>query len=317
MNDDLMIEVSNLTKRYAGHTAVSDISFTVGRGEIVGLLGSNGAGKSTTMRILSCYLPASAGTARVAGFDVFTQADEVRRRIGYMPENNPLHPEMRVREYLKFRARLKGLSWKRSRERVEIVMEQCGLTEVTRKIIGQLSKGFRQRVGLADALVHEPELIILDEPTIGLDPKQIRSVRQLIKDLGRSHTVLISTHILPEVEMTCGRVVILHEGRILAADTPENLQKIMSTNSQVIAEIAAPRSELEACWEQVAEIEYFDLSPAEGEFLRCALTPRDGIDLRPGSLRPGPRTRLGVAELTAAVYVGGYLRARDPAGRGG
>jgi ABC-2 type transport system ATP-binding protein len=281
MNDGLMIEVSHLTKRYAGHTAVSDISFAVGRGEIVGLLGSNGAGKSTTMRILSCYLPASAGTVRVAGFDVFTQADEVRRRIGYMPENNPLHPEMRVREYLKFRARLKGLSGKRTRERVDIVLGQCGLTEVTRKIIGQLSKGFRQRVGLADALVHEPELIILDEPTIGLDPKQIRSVRQLIKDLGRNHTVLISTHILPEVEMTCGRVLILHEGRILAADTPENLQKLMSSNSQVIAEIAAPRSELESCWERVAEVEYFDLSPAEGEFVRCALTPRDGIDLRP------------------------------------
>jgi len=211
MNDGLMIEVSNLTKRYAGHTAVSDISFTVGRGEIVGLLGSNGAGKSTTMRILSCFMPATSGTVRVAGFDVFTQADEVRRRIGYMPENNPLYPEMRVREYLKFRARLKGLVRKRLRERVDIVMEQCSLTNVSRKIIGQLSKGYRQRVGLGDALVHEPELIILDEPTIGLDPKQIRSVRQLIKDLGRSHTVLISTHILPEVEMMCSRVLILHE----------------------------------------------------------------------------------------------------------
>jgi ABC-2 type transport system ATP-binding protein len=276
-----MIEVSNLTKRYTGHTAVSGISFTVGKGEIVGLLGSNGAGKSTTMRILSCYLPATSGTVRVAGFDVFTEADEVRRRIGYMPENNPLHPEMRVREYLKFRARLKGLTQKRSRERVDVVTEQCGLTDVSRKIIGHLSKGYRQRVGLADALVHEPELIILDEPTIGLDPKQIRSVRQLIKDLGRQHTVLISTHILPEVEMTCNRVVILHAGRILAADTPENLQKTMSGKSQVIAEIAAPRGDLETCWEEMGEIEHFDLSPSEGEFLRCALTPRDGIDLRP------------------------------------
>ncbi len=276
-----MIEVSNLTKRYAGHTAVRDISFTVGKGEIVGLLGSNGAGKSTTMRILSCFLPATSGTVRVAGFDVFTESDEVRRRIGYMPENNPLHPEMRVREYLKFRARLKGLPRKRSRERVDVVMEQCGLKDVSRKIIGQLSKGYRQRVGLADALVHEPELIILDEPTIGLDPKQIRSVRQLIKDLARNHTVLISTHILPEVEMTCNRVVILHEGRILAADTPENLQKIMSSNSQVIAEIAAPRADLETCWQEMGEVEHYDLSPSEGEFLRCALTPRNGIDLRP------------------------------------
>ncbi len=180
-----MIEVSNLTKRYAGRTAVDDISFTVARGEIVGLLGPNGAGKSTTMRVLSGFMPATSGTVRVAGFDVFHDSDEVRRRIGYMPENNPLYPEMRVREYLKFRARLKGLGWRRSRERVTTVMEQCGLTDVGRRVIGQLSKGYRQRVGLADALVHEPELIILDEPTIGLDPHQIRSVRALIKSLAR------------------------------------------------------------------------------------------------------------------------------------
>src|SRR5881397_3333194 len=227
MSDGLIIEVENLTKRYAGHAAVDRITFTVQRGEIVGFLGPNGAGKSTTMRILACYLPATYGTARVAGFDVFTQADEVRRRIGYMPENNPLHLDMRVREYLKFRARLKGLGIGRSRERAEAVMQQCGLTEVRRKIIGQLSKGYRQRVGLADALVHEPELIILDEPTVGLDPHQIRSARQLIKDLGRHHTVLISTHNLFEVEMTCNRVLMLHEGKILAADTTQNLQNIM------------------------------------------------------------------------------------------
>src|SRR5882672_1015783 len=233
-----MIEVSNLTKRYAGRTAVDDISFTVARGEIVGLLGPNGAGKSTTMRVLSGFMPATSGTVRVAGFDVFHDSDEVRRRIGYLPENNPLHPEMRVREYLKFRARLKGLGWSKSRERVKTVMEQCGLTDVGRRVIGQLSKGYKQRVGLADALVHEPELIILDEPTIGLDPHQIRSVRQLIKDLACDHTVLISTHILSEVEMTCNRVLIMHQGKILAADTPQNLQNIMSDGGQVIAEIA-------------------------------------------------------------------------------
>jgi ABC-2 type transport system ATP-binding protein len=281
MSDGLIIEVENLTKRYAGHAAVDGIAFTVERGEIVGFLGPNGAGKSTTMRILACYLPATYGTARVAGFDVFTQADDVRRRIGYMPENNPLHLDMRVREYLKFRARLKGLGIRRSRERVEAVMQQCGLTEVRRKIIGHLSKGYRQRVGLADALVHEPELIILDEPTIGLDPHQVRSVRQLIKDLGRHHTVLISTHILFEVEMTCNRVLIMHEGKILAADTTQNLQNIMSDGGQVIAEIAAPVAELRACWEQMGEIEHFDIAPSEGEYLRCALTPRAGLDLRP------------------------------------
>jgi ABC-2 type transport system ATP-binding protein len=276
-----MIEVANLTKRYAGRTAVSNISFTVGRGEIVGLLGPNGAGKSTTMRILSCYLPATSGTVQVAGLDVFRHSEEVRRRIGYMPENNPLHFDMRVREYLKFRARLKGLTHKRSRERVDFVLEQCSLTDVSHRIVGQLSKGYRQRVGLADALVHEPELIILDEPTIGLDPNQIRAVRQLIKGLANAHTVLISTHILPEAEMTCNRMVIMYQGTILAADTPENLQQSMSGKSQVMAEIEAPLEELQACWAEVPEVERYDVCACDGKYFRCALTPQNGLDLRP------------------------------------
>jgi ABC-2 type transport system ATP-binding protein len=275
-----MIEVSNLTKRYAGRTAVGDISFTVARGEIVGLLGPNGAGKSTTMRILSCFMPATSGTVRVAGFDVFYDSIEVRRRIGFMPENNPLYPEMRVREYLKFRARLKGLGWKKSRLRVDTVMEQCGLTDVRRRIIGQLSKGYKQRVGLADALVHEPDLIILDEPTIGLDPHQIRSVRQLIKSLAQKHTVLISTHILPEAEMMCSRMLIMFGGKILAADTPENLQRLMAGGSQVVAEIAASAAELTEIFSQLPAVQNFNVSASDGQFQRCALTPRDGFDLR-------------------------------------
>jgi ABC-2 type transport system ATP-binding protein len=276
-----MIEVSNLTKRYAGRTAVDDISFTVARGEIVGLLGPNGAGKSTTMRVLSGFMPATSGTVKVAGFDVFHDSEETRRRIGYMPENNPLYQEMRVREYLKFRARLKGLGWRKSRERVSTVMEQCSLTDVGRRVIGQLSKGYKQRVGLADALVHEPELIILDEPTIGLDPQQIRSVRALIKSLAGKHTVLISTHILPEVEMMCGRVLIMLGGRVLASDTPENLQLRMAGGSQIIAEIAAPENALRAAWDNMPEIEQFDISPTDGNYFRCAITPRPGWDLRP------------------------------------
>jgi ABC-2 type transport system ATP-binding protein len=281
MTNDIMIEVTDLTKRYAGKTAVENVSFTVARGEIVALLGPNGAGKSTTMRILSCFLPATSGVARVAGFDVAACADEVRRRIGYMPENNPLHLDMRVREYLKFRARLKGLSPSRARDRVECVLSQCGLTDAARRIIGQLSKGFRQRVGLADALVHEPDLIILDEPTIGLDPSQIRSVRQLIKDLAGRHTVLLSSHILPEVELTCNRVLIMREGKILADDTPENLQRGLGHHRQVIAEIAAPAAELRNCWEQMAEIAEYDIAAAEGEYHRCCLTAVNGGDLRP------------------------------------
>ena len=297
-----MIEVSNLTKRYAGRTAVDDISFTVERGEIVGLLGPNGAGKSTTMRVLSGFMPATSGTVRVAGFEVFYDSEEARRRIGYMPENNPLHPEMRVREYLKFRARLKGLGWGRSRERVTTVMEQCGLTDVGRRVIGQLSKGYRQRVGLADALVHDPELIILDEPTIGLDPHQIRAVRALIKNLGGQHTVLISTHILPEVEMMCGRVLIMLGGRVLASDTPENLQRRMAGGSQIIAEIAAPIEALNAAWETLPEVEQFDVSAADGEFFRCALTPRDGLDLRPQIAALACQHGWGLRELTRSRH---------------
>ena len=276
-----MIEVSELTKRYPGRTAVNGISFTVARGEIVGFLGPNGAGKSTTMRMLSSFLPGTSGTARIAGYDVFHQPDEVRRRIGYMPENNPLHLDMRVREFLKFRARLKGLGWRRSRSRVDTVLEQCGLTEVQRRIVGQLSKGYRQRVGLADALVHEPDLIMLDEPTIGLDPHQIRAVRALIKDLARKHTVLLSTHILSEVEMTCSRVLILNRGEIIAADTTANLEKRLSLDGGVVAEIAAPESVLKEAFRDLADMVRLDVEALDGDFHRLTLTPKAGVDLRP------------------------------------
>jgi ABC-2 type transport system ATP-binding protein len=302
MRNDLIIDVANLTKRYAGHTAVSNISFSVKRGEIVGLLGPNGAGKSTTMRILSCFLPATSGTVRVAGMDVFKESDEVRRCIGYMPENNPLHTDMRVREYLKFRARLKGLSRKRSRERVDIVLEQCNLTDVTKRIIGHLSKGYRQRVGLADSLVHEPELIILDEPTIGLDPTQIRSVRQLIRSLAENHTVLISTHILPEAEMTCNRVLILYEGKVLAADTPENLQRQLRQDSKIVAEIAAPQADLEQCWAESTEIEHHSVEAIDGAYCRCSVTPRDGQDLRPWIFDTARAKGWALRELTRSRH---------------
>jgi ABC-2 type transport system ATP-binding protein len=302
MNPEPMIEVSHLTKRYAAHTAVDDITFTVGRGEIVGLLGPNGAGKSTTMRILSCFMPASSGMVRVAGLDVFRDSLEVRRRIGFMPENNPLHLEMRVREYLKFRARIKGLSRARSRDRADMVLDQCGLTGVTDRIIGTLSKGYRQRVGIADALIHEPELIILDEPTIGLDPHQIRSVRELIKGLAQKHTVLISTHILPEVEMTCSRVLIMFEGRILAADSTENLHHRMSSSSQVIAEIAAPQARLHELLSRIPEIETFDITHVDGAFLRCALTPGVEVDLRPALFQLARENGWPLRELTRSRH---------------
>jgi len=218
-----MIKVENLTKRYAGQAAIQDLNFEVGQGEIMGFLGPNGAGKTTTMRILSSFMPPTSGRATVAGFDVFEQSLQSRAHLGYMPENVPLYNDMRVTEYLDYRAALKAVPHRRIAERVGDVKELCGLKEVEKKVIGTLSKGYRQRVGLADALLHEPDLLILDEPTIGLDPNQIRQVRELIKNLGKQHTILLSTHILPEVEMTCSRVIIIHKGRIEACDTPENL----------------------------------------------------------------------------------------------
>ncbi len=231
-----MIKVENLTKRYAGHTAIRDLSFEVGKGEIMGFLGPNGAGKSTTMRILSSFMPPTSGRASIAGFDIFEQSLQARARLGYMPENVPLYNDMRVNEYLNYRAALKGVPHRRIAERVGDVKELCGLREVEKKLIGTLSKGYRQRVGLADALVHEPELLILDEPTIGLDPNQIRQVRELIRNLGKQHTILLSTHILPEVEMTCSRVIIINRGRIEACDTPENLLGQIRTAGGVTVE---------------------------------------------------------------------------------
>jgi ABC-2 type transport system ATP-binding protein len=220
-----MIKVEHLTKKYGTFTAVNDISFEVDKGEIVGFLGPNGAGKSTTMKILTSYLPATSGRASIAGFDVFEQSIEARKRMGYLPENTPLYPDMKVGEYLRYRAALKGVPRSKMRERVGDVLALCHLTDREKQLIGSLSKGYRQRVGLADALVHDPEMLILDEPTIGLDPNQIRTVRELIKNLAHKRTVLISTHILPEVEIMCSRVIVIHKGRIRATDTAENLLK--------------------------------------------------------------------------------------------
>ncbi len=268
-----MIKVAHLTKQFAGCVAVDDVSFEVGRGEIVGFLGPNGAGKTTTMRILSCYLPATSGTVTIGGYNVFTDSLEVRRRIGYMPENVPLYPEMRVDEYLDFRARLKGVAREWRRKRVDEVKELCGLKDVGRRIIGQLSKGYRQRVGLAESLVHDPELLILDEPTIGLDPNQIRQVRELIKDLAQRHTILLSTHILSEVEMTCQRVLIINRGRIVASDSPENLRGLMRGSARIVAELQGPRESIAEKLGAIAGISRVTAAEADGwgQFvLECA-----------------------------------------------
>jgi len=241
-----MIKVEQLTKKYGSVTAVDGIGFSVEKGEIVGFLGPNGAGKSTTMKMLAGFLPPTSGTASVAGRDVFRESLRAREHIGYMPENVPLYPDMRVSEYLRYRGALKGIPGRRLKERVGDVLELCGLDDVDRKIIGRLSKGYRQRVGLADAMIHEPDLLILDEPTIGLDPNQIRQVRDLIRNLKRHHTILLSTHILPEVEMLCSRVIIINKGRIEAMDSPQNLRARLGAAGQVFLDARVPDAKLAA-----------------------------------------------------------------------
>ncbi len=218
-----MIEVQHLTKRYGRVTAVEDVSFRVERGEILGFLGPNGAGKTTTMRVLTGYMPPTEGRAIVAGFDVFDQPIEAKRRTGYLPETPPLYPDMSVLEYLEFVAKVKGVPPAGRRDRIRQVMERTRITDVANRLCANLSKGYKQRVGLAQAIIHNPDVLILDEPTAGLDPKQIIETRQLIKELAGNHTIILSTHILPEVSQTCQRVVIINKGRVVAIDTPENL----------------------------------------------------------------------------------------------
>ncbi|MFQ5511886.1 MAG: ATP-binding cassette domain-containing protein [Candidatus Krumholzibacteriia bacterium] len=223
-----MIDVRNLSKHYGQHRAVSQISFRAKKGEILGFLGPNGAGKTTTMRMLTCYLPPTAGSARVAGYDVMEQSLEVRRRIGYLPENVPLYGDLRVTGYLDFVARLKGMPRKTRSGRIGQVMQECGISQVRHRQVGQLSRGYRQRVGLAQALVNNPEVLILDEPTVGLDPRQIIEIRELIRNLAGERTIILSTHILPEVSLLCDRVIIIDRGKLVAVDRPENLKSRLS-----------------------------------------------------------------------------------------
>ena len=276
-----MIEVENLSKTYSGFRAVQGISFHVNKGEIVGFLGPNGAGKSTTMRVLAGYLPPTDGKIRIAGYDVVTDSIEVRKRIGYMPENVPLYSDMRVNEFLRFRAELKRVPRRKVKDRVEIVKQLASLKDVENKIIGTLSKGYRQRVGLADAMVHDPDLLILDEPTIGLDPNQIRAVRDLIKDLGQHHTILLSTHILSEVELTCGRVLVINRGRIEASDTPANLTKLVRGGGSIVLEVKAAGSDVVARMKELPDVEDVEiLLPADGAWTHVKIFAKPGLDIR-------------------------------------
>jgi gliding motility-associated transport system ATP-binding protein len=240
-----MITVKELTKKYARNTAVDHISFEIQKGQIVGFLGPNGAGKTTTMRMLTCFMPPSSGTATVAGFDVLEEPMEVKKRIGYLPETPPVYPEMRTGEYLEFVGRLKGLRKPELAKRVDYVCERCAVADVREKLIGKLSKGYRQRVGLAQAIIHNPDVLILDEPTAGLDPKQINETRDLIKGLAGDHTIILSTHILPEVEQTCEQVIIINKGKVIATDSVNNLQSRARGAESVVVEVGSRNGDLD------------------------------------------------------------------------
>lgn len=265
-----MIKVEGLTKRYARNVAVDNISFEVEKGQIVGFLGPNGAGKTTTMRVLTCFLPPTAGTAQVAGFDVLESPLEVKKRIGYLPETPPLYTEMEVIEYLEFVARLKGIPANERKRRVDESMEKCSVADVRDKLIGKLSKGYRQRVGLAQAIMHNPDVLVLDEPTAGLDPKQRNETRDLIKKLAGDHTIILSTHILPEVESTCERVIIISKGKLVATDTVANLTNRLRGSETVLVEVSGRDGGVDP-----AAVQH-KLEQVPGVSGVAALDPRDG-----------------------------------------
>lgn len=293
-----MIKVKQLTKCYGAVRAVNAIDFEVGKGEIVGFLGPNGAGKSTTMKMLAGFLPPTSGHAEVAGCDVFRESLRAREHIGYLPENVPLYPDMRVREFLRYRAALKGVPGRRMNERVGDMLELCALEEVEKKIIGRLSKGYRQRVGLADAMIHDPDILILDEPTIGLDPNQIRLVRDLIRNLKRHHTILLSTHILPEVEMLCSRVIIINKGRIEALDTPQNLRARLGLSGHIIFDARVP--DVRAAALEIRQIDGIESlsTRADGDWVIFSIRTRSGTDAREAIYDHAVRQKWAVRELS-------------------
>ncbi|MBI3966006.1 MAG: ABC transporter ATP-binding protein [Chloroflexi bacterium] len=274
-----MIEVKNLTKYYGARRAIEDISFQLAKGEILGLLGPNGAGKTTTMRILTGFMPPTSGTATLAGFDVTTDSIEVRKRLGYLPETVPLYPELTVRQYLNFHGKIKGLDAKRRRTRIEYVATACHVDNVIDTIISKLSRGYRQRVGLAQALIHDPPVLILDEPTVGLDPRQIIETRSLIKGLGGNHSIILSTHILPEVAMTCSRVVIINDGRVVAEDTPDGLTRRLQGAEMVELDVRGPAEQIVAAFRKLDSVANVAVTSVDGRS-RYTVQSAEGRDVR-------------------------------------
>jgi ABC-2 type transport system ATP-binding protein len=293
-----MIEVEQLSKTYGPIRAIEDVSFVVEKGEILGFLGPNGAGKSTTMRILTCFMPPTSGTARIAGYDIFADSLQVRRRLGYVPENAPLYTDMPVVSFLKFAAEVKGLSRRERLRQVGQVMDDCGIKDVQHRYIDKLSKGYRQRVALAQALLGNPDVLILDEPTIGLDPRQIIDIRQLIKGLAGQKTVILSTHILPEVSMTCQRVIIINRGRLVAVDTPENLTTKLQTSSRLLVRVEGPATEVVRALGAVAGVQTVkEDGSGPGHVVTCIIESKKDRDVRKDVAATVVRQNWGLLEL--------------------
>ena len=274
-----MIEVKNLSKKFGNIVAVNGVSFTVNKGEVVGLLGPNGAGKTTTMRIVTCYLPATSGTALVAGFDVFENSLEVRKRVGYLPENAPLYLDMPVLDFLQFISAIRGIPKQETKSRIRKMVEVCGLESVINRDIGELSKGFRQRVGLAQSLIHDPETLILDEPTVGLDPTQIIEIRELIKEIGKEKTVILSSHILPEVSATCNRIIIIHKGEIVGSGTPDEMAQSSKKSEIIHITIKGPLEDIQRQLNGIPEVKEFKVASRDDGVNSFEIKSELGVDL--------------------------------------
>ncbi len=295
-----MIDVKGLTRYYGEKRAISDVTFHVNKGEVVGLLGPNAAGKTTTMRILTCYMPPTSGSATVGGYDIFDQSMEVRKIIGYLPENPPLYTDMVVTDYLTFVSKLKGVEKDRIAKEVDAVIEKTNIGDVRHRIIGKLSKGFKQRVGLAQALLNNPKIVILDEPTVGLDPKQIIEIRQLIKGLSGEHTVILSSHILPEIEQTCERVVIINEGRVVAEDTVQNLTNRMRGVQRIILQVEGSEDGIRSALQPLADIQKLEVQPKEQEVKEVIIeSPKD---IRKDLAKAIVGSGLGLLELSTERF---------------
>ncbi|APF18033.1 ABC transporter ATP-binding protein [Caldithrix abyssi] len=295
-----MIDVKGLTRYYGEKRAISDVTFHVNKGEVLGLLGPNAAGKTTTMRILTCYMPPTSGSATVGGYDIFEQSLEVRRITGYLPENPPLYTDMTVDDYLTFVAKIKGVPRDRLKKEVDAVVEKASIGDVRKRIIGKLSKGYKQRVGLAQSLINNPQIVILDEPTVGLDPKQIIEIRQLIKNLGGDHTVILSSHILPEIEQTCERVVIINEGKVVVEDTVENLTNRMHGVQRITLQVEGTEEAIKQALQPISDIQKLEFN-SKGKDIREVIveTPND---VRKELAKAIVNSGLGLLELSTERF---------------